>query len=71
MTKQGGQLYLLMDKTDPKLMSDIFSLLIPKDNQLFDNLTVYGNITKDGRDHMVNSYEEFINVLKLEEQDSN
>lgn len=70
MTNQGGQLYLLMDKTEPKLMSDIFSLLIPKDKQLFDNLTVYGNITKDGRDHVVNSYEEFINVLKLEEQDS-
>ena len=51
-------------------MSDIYSLLIPKDKQLFDNLTVYGNITKDGQDHVVNSYEEFINVLKLEEQDS-
>ena len=70
MTKQGGQLYLLTDKTDPKLMSDISSLLIPKDKQLFDNLTVYGSITKDGQDHVVNSYEEFISVLKLEEQDS-
>lgn len=70
MTKQGGQLYLLTDKTDPKLMSDIYSLLIPKDKQLFDNLTVYGSITKDGQDHVVNSYEEFISVLKLEEQDS-
>ena len=70
MTNQGGQLYLLTDKTDPKLMSDIYSLLIPKDKQLFDNLTVYGSVTKDGQDHVVNSYEEFINVLKLEEQDS-
>ena len=70
MTTQGGQLYLLTDKTDPKLMSDIYSLLIPKDKQLFDNLTVYGSITKDGQDHVVNSYEEFISVLKLEEQDS-
>lgn len=70
MTKQGGQLYLLTDKTDPKLMSDIYSLLIPKDKQLFDNLTVYGSVTKDGQDHVVNSYEEFISVLKLEEQDS-
>ena len=70
MTKQGGQLYLLTDKTDPKLLSDIYSLLIPKDKQLFDNLTVYGSITKDGQDHVVNSYEEFISVLKLEEQDS-
>ena len=70
MTNQGGQLYLLTDKTDPKLMSDIYSLLIPKDKQLFDNLTVYGSVTKDGQDHVVNSYEEFISVLKLEEQDS-
>ncbi|KXT71338.1 hypothetical protein [Streptococcus cristatus] len=71
MTKQGGQLYLLSNETDFKLQSNIYNLLIPKDRQLFDNLTVYGSVTKDGQDHVVNSYEEFISVLKTDEEESN
>ena len=68
MTKGKGNLYLLTNETDVKLLSDIFSLLIPKDRDLFDNLTVYGEVTKDGKDHVVHSYEEFISVLKPKEE---
>ncbi|MCY7218489.1 hypothetical protein, partial [Streptococcus cristatus] len=64
LSKEKGSLYFLTNETDVKLLSDIFSLLIPKDRDLFDNLTVYGEVTKDGKDHVVHSYEEFINVLK-------
>lgn len=71
MTKRKGNLYLLTNETDVKLLSDIFSLLIPKDRDLFDNLTVYGEVTKDGKDHVVHSYEEFISVLKPKEELSN
>ena len=63
MSKEKGSLYFLTNETDVKLLSDIFSLLIPKDRDLFDNLTVYGEVTRDGKDHVVHSYEEFINVL--------
>lgn len=68
MTKGKGNLYLLTNETDVKLLSDIFSLLIPKDRDLFDNLTVYGEVTKDGKDHVVHSYDEFISVLKPKEE---
>ena len=71
MTKKKGELYFLTNDTDVKLLSDIYSLLIPKDRNLFDNLTVYGEVTKDGKDHVVHSYEEFINVLKPKEELSN
>lgn len=71
MTKKKGELYFLTNDTDVKLLSDIYSLLIPKDRDLFDNLTVYGEVTKDGKDHVVHSYEEFINVLKPKEELSN
>ena len=71
MSKEKGTLYFLTNETDVKLLSDIFSLLIPKDRDLFDNLTVYGEVTKDGKDHVVHSYEEFINVLKPKEELSN
>lgn len=64
MTKEKGSLYFLTNETDIKLLADVFSLLIPKDRDLFDNLTVYGEVTKDGKDHVVHSYEEFISVLK-------
>ncbi|MDK7119469.1 hypothetical protein, partial [Streptococcus oralis] len=46
MTKKKGELYFLTNETDVKLLSDIYSLLIPKDRDLFDNLTVYGEVTK-------------------------
>ncbi|OFJ67532.1 hypothetical protein, partial [Streptococcus sp. HMSC077F03] len=39
MTKKKGELYFLTNETDVKLLSDIYSLLIPKDRDLFDNLT--------------------------------
>ncbi|OFJ68225.1 hypothetical protein, partial [Streptococcus sp. HMSC077F03] len=39
MSKEKGSLYFLTNETDVKLLSDIFSLLIPKDRDLFDNLT--------------------------------
>ena len=68
MTKKKGGLFFLTNETDIKLLSDIYSLLIPKDRDLFDNLTVYGEVTKDGKDHVVHSYEEFINVLKPKEE---
>lgn len=68
MTKKKGELYFLTNETDAKLFSDIYSLLIPKDRDLFDNLTVYGEVTKDGKDHVVHSYEEFISVLKPKEE---
>ena len=68
MTKKKGELYFLTNETDVKLLSDIYSLLIPKDRDLFDNLTVYGEVTKDGKDHVVHSYEEFISVLKPKEE---
>lgn len=68
MTEKCGQLYFLTNDTDVRLLSDIYSLLIPRDKQLFDNLTVYGDVTKDGQDHVVNSYEEFISVLKPKEE---
>ena len=68
MTKKKGELYILTNETDTKLYSDIFRLLIPKDRDLFDNLTVYGEVTKDGKDHVVHSYEEFISVLKPKEE---
>ncbi len=68
MSKEKGSLYFLTNETDVKLLSDIFSLLIPKDRDLFDNLTVYGEVTKDGKDHVVHSYEEFISVLKPKEE---
>ena len=68
MTKKKGELYFLTNETDVKLLSDIYSLLIPKDRGLFDNLTVYGEVTKDGKDHVVHSYEEFISVLKPKEE---
>ena len=68
MTKKQGELFFLTNDTDVKLLSDIYSLLIPKDRNLFDNLTVYGEVTKDGKDHVVHSYEEFINVLKPKEE---
>ena len=71
MTKKKGGLFFLTNETDIKLLSDIYSLLIPKDRDLFDNLTVYGEVTKDGKDHVVHSYEEFINVLKPKEELSN
>ena len=71
MTKKKGELYFLTNETDVKLLSDIYSLLIPKDRGLFDNLTVYGEVTKDGKDHVVHSYEEFISVLKPKEELSN
>ena len=71
MSKEKGSLYFLTNETDVKLLSDIFSLLIPKDRDLFDNLTVYGEVTRDGKDHVVHSYEEFINVLKPKEELSN
>lgn len=71
MTKKKGELYFLTNDTDVKLLSDIYSLLIPKDRDLFDNLTVYGEVTKDGKDHVVHSYEEFISVLKSKEELSN
>ena len=71
MTKKKGELYFLTNETDVKLLSDIFSLLIPKDRDLFDNLTVYGEVTKDGKEHVVHSYEEFISVLKPKEELSN
>ena len=71
MSKEKGTLYFLTNETDVKLLSDIFSLLIPKDRDLFDNLTVYGEVTKDGKEHVVHSYEEFINVLKPKEELSN
>lgn len=71
MTKKKGELYFLTNDTDVKLLSDIYSLLIPKDRDLFDNLTVYGEVTKDGKDHVVHSYEEFISVLKPKEELSN
>ena len=71
MSKEKGSLYFLTNETDVKLFSDIFSLLIPKDRDLFDNLTVYGEVTRDGKDHVVHSYEEFINVLKPKEELSN
>lgn len=68
MTEKKGELYLLTNDTDTELFSDIFSLLIPKDRDLFDNLTVYGEVTKDGKDHVVHSYDEFISVLKPKEE---
>ena len=68
MTKEKGSLYFLTNETDIKLLADVFSLLIPKDRDLFDNLTVYGEVTKDGKDHVVHSYEEFISVLKPKEE---
>lgn len=68
MTKKKGELYLLTNNIDTKLFSEIYSLLIPKDRDLFDNLTVYGEVTKDGKDHVVHSYEEFISVLKPKEE---
>lgn len=68
MTKKKGELYFLTNETDVKLLSDIYSLLIPKDRDLFDNLTVYGEVTKDGKNHVVHSYEEFISVLKPMEE---
>lgn len=68
MTKKKGELYFLTNDTDVKLLSDIYSLLIPKDRDLFDNLTVYGEVTKDGKDHVVHSYDEFISVLKPKEE---
>lgn len=68
MTKKKGELYFLTNDTDVKLLSDIYSLLIPKNRDLFDNLTVYGEVTKDGKDHVVHSYEEFISVLKPKEE---
>lgn len=68
MSKEKGSLYFLTNETDVKLLSDIFSLLIPKDRDLFDNLTVYGEVTRDGKDHVVHSYEEFISVLKPKEE---
>ena len=68
MTKKKGELYFLTNETDVKLLSDIYSLLIPKDRDLFDNLTVYGEVTKDGKEHVVHSYEEFISVLKPKEE---
>lgn len=68
MTKKKGELYLLTNDTDTKLFSEIYSLLIPKDRNLFDNLTVYGEVTKDGKDHVVHSYDEFISVLKPKEE---
>lgn len=68
MTKKKGELYLLTNDTDTKLFSEIYSLLIPKDRDLFDNLTVYGEVTKDGKDHVVHSYDEFISVLKPKEE---
>ena len=71
MSKEKGTLYFLTNETDVKLLSDIFSLLIPKDRDLFDNLTVYGEVTKDGKEHVVHSYEEFISVLKPKEELSN
>jgi hypothetical protein len=71
MTKKKGELYFLTNETDVKLLSDIYSLLIPKDRDLFDNLTVYGEVTKDGKEHVVHSYEEFISVLKPKEELSN
>ena len=71
MSKEKASLYFLTNETDVKLLSDIFSLLIPKDRDLFDNLTVYGEVTKDGKDHVVHSYEEFISVLKPKEELSN
>ena len=71
MTKKKGELYFLTNETDVKLLSDIYSLLIPKDRDLFDNLTVYGEVTKDGKDHVVHSYEEFISVLKPKDELSN
>lgn len=71
MTKKKGELYFLTNETDVKLLSDIYSLLIPKNRDLFDNLTVYGEVTKDGKDHVVHSYEEFISVLKPKEELSN
>lgn len=71
MTKKKGELYFLTNETDVKLLSDIYSLLIPKDRGLFDNLTVYGEVTKDGKDHVVHSYEEFISVLKPKDELSN
>jgi len=71
MSKEKGSLYFLTNETDVKLLSDIFSLLIPKDRDLFDNLTVYGEVTKDGKEHVVHSYEEFISVLKPKEELSN
>ena len=71
MSKEKGTLYFLTNETDVKLLSDIFSLLIPKDRDLFDNLTVYGELTKDGKEHVVHSYEEFISVLKPKEELSN
>ena len=71
MSKEKGSLYFLTNETDVKVLSDIFSLLIPKDRDLFDNLTVYGEVTRDGKDHVVHSYEEFINVLKPKEELSN
>lgn len=71
MSKEKGSLYFLTNETDVKLLSDIFSLLIPKDRDLFDNLTVYGEVTRDGKDHVVHSYEEFISVLKPKDELSN
>lgn len=68
MTKKKGELYFLTNDTDVKLLSNIYSLLIPKDRDLFDNLTVYGEVTKDGKDHVVHSYDEFISVLKPKEE---
>ena len=68
MTKKKGELYFLTNDTDTKLFSEIYSLLIPKDRDLFDNLTVYGEVTKDGKDHVVHSYDEFISVLKPKEE---
>ena len=68
MTKKKGELYFLTNETNVKLLSNIYSLLIPKDRDLFDNLTVYGEVTKDGKDHVVHSYEEFISVLKPKEE---
>ena len=71
MTKKKGGLFFLTNETDIKLLSDIYSLLIPKDRELFDNLTVYGEVTKDGKEHVVHSYEEVISVLKPKEELSN
>ena len=64
-----SELYFL-GKEDVRLKISFLKLVVPKDPNIFKNLTIPATSSKDGKEHIVQSEEEFLEYYQenLEEK---
>ncbi|AXQ79529.1 hypothetical protein DDV21_010885 [Streptococcus chenjunshii] len=64
MKKQDSYFYLLFDDEEVKVGTDVLKQFYPEGANLFERVTIPSNYSKDGQEHTVNSYEEFMRYYK-------